>query len=122
MPMPELSPEMMAVFGAMMTIKWLIPLVAVAEIVGGVFLAIPRYRALGALILLPVMVGIIVHHLTHDLAGIGLGLFLFLIEVWVIAEDKEKFMPLVSNGAATEPATENRSAKTATRTSGSLAQ
>ncbi|MDR7210976.1 DoxX family protein [Flavobacterium piscis] len=95
MPMPEPSEEMMAVFGALMTIKWLIPLVAIAEIAGGVLFAIPKTRALGAIAIFPVIVGIVVHHLTHDVAGIGIGLFLFLINIWVIFENREKYLPMV---------------------------
>lgn len=95
MPMPELSPEMMAVFTAFMTTKWILPLVAIAEIVGGVLIAIPKFRALGAIIIFPVMVGIIAHHLTHDVAGIGIGLVLFIINVWVIVENKDKYMPMI---------------------------
>lgn len=95
MPMPELTPELMAVFGAFGTIKWILPLVAIAEIAGGILIAIPKYRALGAIVILPVMVGIVVHHATHDLAGIGLGLVLFLINVWVIIENSNKYLSLV---------------------------
>lgn len=95
MPMPELTPELMAVFGAFGTIKWILPLVAIAEVVGGILIALPKYRALGAIVILPVMVGIVVHHATHDLAGIGLGLVLFLINVWVIVENRDKYLSLV---------------------------
>ncbi|MCB0469400.1 MAG: DoxX family membrane protein, partial [Flavobacteriaceae bacterium] len=60
MPMPEdITDEQMALFGAFGTIKWLMPLVAVVEIVGGILFMIPKYRAFGALVILPVMVGII---------------------------------------------------------------
>ena len=95
MPMPEVSPTMMTVLTALMTTKWIFPLVAIVEIVGGILIAIPKYRALGALIILPVMVGIVVHHLLHDLAGVGMGLVLFAINVWVLFENKEKYLPMV---------------------------
>ncbi|WP_207436030.1 DoxX family protein [Sabulibacter ruber] len=95
MPMPEPSPEMMPIIMALVATGWILPLVAVAEIVGGVLIAIPRYRALGALIIFPVMVGIVVHHLAHDIAGIGMSLALFAINVWVIFENREKYLPMV---------------------------
>jgi uncharacterized membrane protein YphA (DoxX/SURF4 family) len=42
MPMPKAMPEsMMKVMGAFMTIGWLLPLVGLAEIVGGVLFIIP---------------------------------------------------------------------------------
>ena len=62
MPMPEMSEEMMQIMGGFMTIKWIFPLVAIIEIIGGALIAIPKTRALGALVILPVMVGIFVHH------------------------------------------------------------
>lgn len=95
MPMPKMPAEVMAAFGALIQIKWILPLVGIAEIVGGVLIAIPKTRALGALAVFPVTVGIIVHHLTHDIAGIGIGLVLFLINAWVIIENREKYLPMV---------------------------
>ena len=95
MPMAEPSEEMLKVFGALMTVKWLMPLVAIVEIVGGILVAIPKTRALGAIVILPVMVGIVVHHLTFDVAGIGMGLVLFLIDLWVIIENKNKYLHIL---------------------------
>lgn len=54
MPMPKDMPEnMMKHMGAFMEIGWLMPLIAVAEIIGGVLFIIPKYRALGAIIIFP---------------------------------------------------------------------
>lgn len=95
MPMPEVSPEMMTVLMALITTKWILPLVAVAEIAGGLLITIPKYRALGAIIIFPVMIGILAHHLTHDLAGTGMGLVLFIINVWVLVENKDKYLYMI---------------------------
>ena len=97
MPMPKLTEEQVTIFGALMTLKWILPLVAVTEIVGGILVAIPKTSAFGAIVLLPVMIGIIAHHLTFDIAGIGVGLVLLLINVWVIFENKEKYEPMLKN-------------------------
>lgn len=95
--MPASAPteEQLKIFGAMMTLKWLLPLVAIVEIVGGILMVIPKTRALAALVMLPVLVGIVVHHLTFDVAGVLMGLILFAITVWVIAENKEKYLPII---------------------------
>ncbi len=95
MAMPEVSAEMTTVLTALMTTEWIFPLVAVVEIAGGILIAIPKYRSLGALIILPVMVGIVVHHLVHDVAGVGMGLVLFAVNLWVIVESREKYLPMV---------------------------
>ena len=52
MPMPEDLPEkMMKLFTAFMEIGWLMPLIAVAEIVGGLLFITNKYMALGAIII-----------------------------------------------------------------------
>ena len=97
MPMPELSDEMIQIMSGFITIKWIFPLVALVEIIGGTLIAIPRTRALGALVILPVMAGIIVHHLVHDPASIVMALLLFAINIWAIASNWTKFKPLLEN-------------------------
>lgn len=95
MPMPELTPEQLLLFGAFGTIKWLMPLVAVAEIVGGALMAIPKTRLLGALVTFPVLVGIIVHHAVHDPGTIVMPLVLLAITVWIFIDNKSKLLQLL---------------------------
>lgn len=97
MPMPEMSEEMMQIMGAFITVGWIFPLVAIIEIVGGVLIAIPKFRALGAVVILPVMVGIVIHHLVHDIAGVGVGLVMLAINIWAIAANWKKYTPMISN-------------------------
>lgn len=94
-PMPQLTEEQKIIFGAFGTIKWLMPLIAVVEIMGGVLIAIPKTRALGAIVILPVMVGIIIHHLTLDPAGIAIPLVFMLITLWAIVDNKERYVPMI---------------------------
>ena len=95
MPMPEMTEEMMQIMGGFITVKWIFPLVAIVEIIGGVLIAIPKTRALGAIVILPVMAGIIVHHLVHDRASIVIVLFLFAINIWAIAANWNKYKPIL---------------------------
>ncbi|MBI1265923.1 MAG: DoxX family membrane protein [Cryomorphaceae bacterium] len=95
MPMPEDMPTyMLDAFGAMMTIGWILPLVAIVEIVGGILFMVPKFRALGAIMIFPIMIGIL---LTHVVAGTGLpvALVLFAINMWVIIDSREKYMPMI---------------------------
>lgn len=96
MPQPELTPEQLTLFGAFGTIKWLFPLVAVAEVLGGVLIAIPKFRALGAIVIFPIMIGIIVHHIVHDPSTIGIALGMFAINLWVIFDNKDRYMHLIA--------------------------
>jgi hypothetical protein len=49
LPMPELTGQPKIMFGAFGTIKWLMPLIAIVEITGGLLMAIPKTRAVGAI-------------------------------------------------------------------------
>jgi uncharacterized membrane protein YphA (DoxX/SURF4 family) len=96
MPMPKDMPEkMMKVMGAFMEIGWLFPLIAVAEITGGVLFITNRFRALGAIILFPVLVGIFLTHILIVPSGLPLAIVLLGIEIWVIIENREKYLPII---------------------------
>ncbi|PSL34643.1 DoxX family protein [Chitinophaga ginsengisoli] len=96
MPPPKDMPEkMMEVMGAFMKITWLMPLIGLAEIVGGILVIIPKTRALGAIIILPVMVGIILTNITVAPSALPIGLALFVINIWLIIENREKYLPMV---------------------------
>lgn len=94
-PVPEDMPEAaMNMFMAMDQITWLMPLLAVFEIIGGILFIIPKYRPLGAIVLTPIMVGILAHHFTI-MVGLPIPLVLAAILVWVIADNWEKYTPMI---------------------------
>lgn len=92
-PMPAAAGELMGAFGAS---GWLIPLIALAEIVGGALLLITKTRALGAIVLFPVIVGIFLFHLVLDPGGLVIGVILLVVNCWIIFENKDKYMPMIS--------------------------
>ena len=94
-PVPEMTPEMQEIGEAFMTIKWLMPLIAVIEITGGLLFIFPKTRALGAIVILPVMVGIIVHHSVHMPEGLVIPGIMFLINLWMIYDNWHKYRALV---------------------------
>lgn len=94
-PMEGMSPEQLEIFGAFGKIKWLMPLVGATEIVGGALLAYPKMRALGAIILLPITVGIFFHLLTHSPGDLPMALIFLAINIWAIWENRSKYMPMV---------------------------
>lgn len=96
MPMPEDMPEnIMKVMMAFVEIGWLMPLIAVAEIVGGVLFITNRYRALGAIIIFPIMVGVLLMHIITAPSGLPIALILLAINLWAIFENREKYLPMV---------------------------
>jgi len=98
MPMPKDMPSsMQKLMAAFMQIGWLIPLVAVVEVVGGVLVIFNKYRALGAIIILPVMVGILLVNIFSAPSGLPLALVLLAINLWMIIDNYKKYLPMVSS-------------------------
>lgn len=96
MPMPKDMPQsLLTVMGAFMTIKWLMPLVGIAEIIGGILFIPNRYRALGAIIIFPVMIGIVLTHIMYAPSGLPMALVLLAINLWVIIENRAKYLPMI---------------------------
>lgn len=96
-PAPKDLPEALAKDNAAFAeIAWLMPLVAVAEIVGGLLVLIPKTRALGALVLFPVMVGILLTHITVAPDGLLMALILWAILLWIIIDNRHKYLPLIN--------------------------
>jgi len=95
-PVPADLPEkMVKVMAAMVEITWLMPLLASAEIAGGILFMIPKFRALGAIVIFPVMVGILLTHLFIEPSGLPIALVLLAINLWVIIDNREKYMPMI---------------------------
>ena len=96
MPMPKDLPEsLIKLMTAFMEIKWLMPLIAVTEIVGGLLFITNKYRALGAIIIFPIMIGILLINIVNAPSGLILALVLLAINLWVIIENREKYMPMI---------------------------
>lgn len=95
-PVPDDMPEaMVKLTEALMSISWLMPLVAVVEIVGGILFIIPKFRALGAVIIFPIVVGIVLTHTINEPSGFPMALVLLFINLWVIFENREKYLPMI---------------------------
>ncbi len=95
MPVPEdLNPELVKDFEALVEISWLMPLIGIAEIIGGALLIFPRTRALGALIVFPVMVGILLTHIFIDPSQIIMAVVIWAILLWIIYDNREKYKPI----------------------------
>lgn len=95
MPMPELSPEQIKFFTAFTSITWMMPLVAIVEVIGGLLFMIPKTRALGGIVILPVMVGVLVHHTTVDPSGLIIAIVLIAINILAIADNWRKYEGLL---------------------------
>ncbi len=97
MPVPKEMPEKMVKAGtAFVTIGWLLPLVGSMEIIGGVLLIVRRTTALGAIVLLPIVVGIFLSNLSISPQALPVAIVIMVVIAWVIAENWKKYLPMVS--------------------------
>lgn len=96
MPMPKDMPEkMVKVMQAYVAIGWLMPLVGAAEVLGGLLLIIPRTRALGAVVLVPILTGILLSNISMAPSGLPIVLVLIAIVAWAIIDNWEKYLPMI---------------------------
>ncbi|RRN78087.1 DoxX family membrane protein [Pseudoxanthomonas sp. SGD-10] len=95
MPVPPLEPELQRVGEAFMSIKWLMPLVGCIELLGGLLFIFQKTRALGAIVILPVLVGIILQNVFYAPEGLLIAGALLLINLWVMVSNREKYAALL---------------------------
>jgi len=96
MPVPKNMPEKMVKAGrAFAEIGWIMPLVGTIEILGGSLLIFPRTRALGAIVILPVLTGILLTDINMVPSGLPLVFVLIAVIAWVIIDNWEKYLPMI---------------------------
>ena len=95
MPVPQLGPEMVKVGEAFNSIVWLMPLVGIIEFISGLLFLFPKTRFLGALMIFPIMVAIMVHTVMYTPSGLPLALAFFIIDLWVLYLHKGRLKILV---------------------------
>ncbi|CAN5293586.1 hypothetical protein BH09BAC6_BH09BAC6_32030 [soil metagenome] len=97
MPMPKEMPEKAVKAGmAFMTIGWILPLVGFTEIIGGLLLIFKKTRALGAIVILPVLTGIVLANINTAPSALPMTAAIVAIIIWVIVENWRKYLPLIS--------------------------
>ena len=83
LPNPELSEAAGAFFGGLAATGYMLPLVKLTEIVGGLFLLTGFYVPLGLALLAPVVVNIVAFHLFLDLAGLPISIVVLALEIFL---------------------------------------
>jgi hypothetical protein len=82
-------------FAAIMEISWLMPLLGAAEILGGLLIIIPKTRALGTLVLFPIVVGILLTHIFVEPTGLPIALVIIALTGKLIYDNKAKYLQLL---------------------------
>ena len=94
MDMPEAATSLMQAF---MSSGWLFELIAIVEIIGGILFAIPKYRALGAIVILPITVGIFLFNAVLSPSVLVVGAVLLAINIWVLIENRDRYNHLIAD-------------------------
>lgn len=96
-PVPQLTEAQMKLYAAFGEIGWLLPLVGTVEVIGGLLFIFPKTRALAAIVILPVLTGILIHNVYRDPSptGICISGILFMINIWILIDNREKYKHLV---------------------------
>jgi len=98
MPVPDDLPEgLVKDTMAILEIVWLMPLIGFAEILGGLLIMFPKTRALGALVVFPVMVGVLLTHVFVAPSGLMIALVIWAILLWIIWENRINYLSLIRN-------------------------
>jgi putative oxidoreductase len=68
---------------------------AVVEIIAGALLFSKKFRALGAIMLLPIIIGILLFHVVQDPSTLPVAVVLLAINGWIIFENKDRYLPMI---------------------------
>ena len=97
LPMPEPTPEAGAFLGALMDSGYMFYFIKIVELVGGVMLLIGICIPFALLLLAPIVVNIFLFHIFLDPAGFLMGLFIFLLEFYLLYHYRSVFSNICSN-------------------------
>ncbi|PIY10697.1 MAG: DoxX family protein [Flexibacter sp. CG_4_10_14_3_um_filter_32_15] len=92
----EMGKEAMDLMNVFKSSGWVFNLVAIVEIIAGILIIIPKTRALAAIMIFPITIGITLFHVFQDPANLIMGFVFLAINLWIIFENKEKYMPMIS--------------------------
>jgi uncharacterized membrane protein YphA (DoxX/SURF4 family) len=95
LPEPATMPEGAAAFaGALMQTRYMFPLIMATQLVVGVLLLVNRFVPLALVLIAPVIVNIIGFHVFLAPAGIGPGILVLVLEIYLVWEYRSAYGPM----------------------------
>jgi uncharacterized membrane protein YphA (DoxX/SURF4 family) len=95
LPQPPISGAPAQFFGALFATGYMIPLIALTEIVAGLMLLSGRFVPLGLTLLAPVIVNILGFHLFLAPGGVGLPVVVLVVELYLAWTYRDAFAPML---------------------------
>lgn len=96
LPQPPMSGAPAEFFGALFATGYMIPLLAITEVVAGLFLLSGRFVPLALALLAPVLVNILAFHLVLVHGGVGMPIVLLALELYLAWSYREAFAPMLA--------------------------
>lgn len=93
---PKMTTEQMTFMSGVMAAVYLMPLIKITELVGGILLLFGRTAPLGALIIFPVTLNIFLYHAylgPKDLPMVGVML---IFNLFLFYAYRQKYLPIIS--------------------------
>lgn len=84
-----------AFLGALFATGYMFPLIKGTEVVAGILLLSGRFAALGAVVLTPVLVNIVLYHAAFDPSGLVVPLFLAALYALVVKRHWSSYAPML---------------------------
>ena len=96
-PMPDHPPEARAFLGALMDSGYMFYFIKIVELVGGIMLLIGICIPFALVLLAPIVVNIFLFHVFLDPAGFLMGLFILLLELFLLYHYRSVFSKICSD-------------------------
>jgi len=95
MPMPEMPEAAGALMGAFMETGYIMPMIAIVEVVTGILLLAGLFVPLALVLLAPLSLNVILFHIFLDPAGIAAGLIVFLLNLYLLLAYLDHYKPIL---------------------------
>lgn len=95
MPMPQMLPAAGEFMGALVKTGYIMPIVAVVQILSGISFLTNKFVALMAVVLFPVMLNAFLVHAVLDPGGVGGALVVTLLNITLLWANKSKYEPML---------------------------
>ena len=96
MPGPQFNEAGTAYLGALFSTGFIFPVMGIVFLASGIMYVVGKFSAFASVLLFPFSINIMLFHLIIDVTGILVGFTIFVLNVYFILIDLEKFKPLFS--------------------------
>ena len=98
-PPPEMNESAGALMGALVATGYFMIIVKLVEVVAGLMILTGKYLPLGLILLAPVSVHILLFHVFLDTAGLGMAIFIIVMQVFLAWAYRDSYSGILQANA-----------------------